>query len=335
MKGAQTAGIVVGILLLAFASAVIGCSVNNRIKSHRWQENPDPRGKLYDLGGHRLYARITGSGKNTVIIEGDLGASSPEWWHIQERLSPFATVLTYDRAGYGWSEPGPEPRSSLQIITELEALLDVAGLKGPCILVGHGTGGFYMQHFARRNPGRVRGLVLAEPFSVNEARYKLELPAMIYKNLIDRTSTIEVTGFLASVGVIRTFKVVPYLNVGERDIRSLIIENYSQKKLYRAMESEYGKTLLLNFKQLRESGPFPPVPLTVIHHSPEKYRELLLSFGLALDEVIRIETISRELHRDIAGLSPRGEYIVSDKSGRHVHFDDPEIIIDEVRGMVE
>ncbi len=334
MRRAKAAGISILIAVTMLFSVVIGCSVANTIKSRRWVKKQSPEGKMYSVGGHRLFARVTGQGRFAVVFEGDLGSSSPEWWSIQDRLSRDAVVVTYDRAGYGWSDEGPEPRSSLQIVTELETLLTAAGVREPLVLVGHGLGGLYMQHFARRNPGRVRGLVLVEPFSVNEARFKLELPALLYKNLIDRTPTIRAAGFLASIGVIRSFKVVPYLNVDGLETRRLIMENYCQKKLYRAMESEYGRTILLNFQQIAAAGPFPQVPLRVIHHSPEKYRNLLLSFGLSLDEVIRIETISSELHMETARLSARGRYLVSGKSGKNVHFDDPDIIIRSVCDII-
>src|SRR3989304_541433 len=79
---------------------------------------------------------------------------------VQESVSEFTGVCAFDRAGYGWSEAGPEPRTSQQIVDELKTLLDNAKIEGPYVLVGHSFGGLNMILFANENPDQVAGVVL-------------------------------------------------------------------------------------------------------------------------------------------------------------------------------
>jgi pimeloyl-ACP methyl ester carboxylesterase len=81
---------------------------------------------------------------------------------VQPEVATFARVCSYDRAGYGWSEVGPKPRTSLQIAKELRALLDASGEKGPYVLVGHSFGGYNVRVFTSLYPGDVVGVVLVD-----------------------------------------------------------------------------------------------------------------------------------------------------------------------------
>ena len=64
-------------------------------------------GELFDIGGRELHLRCMGSGSPTVILEAGGGTSSILWGPFQEQLAEFSRVCSYDRAGFGWSDPGP------------------------------------------------------------------------------------------------------------------------------------------------------------------------------------------------------------------------------------
>jgi len=120
---------------------------------------PAPRGKLVDLGGHKLHVNCTGKGSPTVVVENGLGDISANWSLVQSRVSAFTRICTYDRAGYGFSDPGPKPRTFSQINLELHDALDKLGEKGPFVLVGHSFGGPVIRNFAATYPQQVAGMV--------------------------------------------------------------------------------------------------------------------------------------------------------------------------------
>jgi len=64
-----------------------------------------PPGKLYDVGDYRLHLYCTGEGRPTVILEAGAGNPSIGWSVVQSRVEGYARVCSYDRAGFGWSDP--------------------------------------------------------------------------------------------------------------------------------------------------------------------------------------------------------------------------------------
>ena len=84
-------------------------------------------------------------------------------------ISQVSRICVYDRAGYGWSEPGPMPRTALQIATELHDLIDRAGIKGPSVLVAHSFGGYIARVYVSRYPDSMGAVVLVDP-SVPESQ---------------------------------------------------------------------------------------------------------------------------------------------------------------------
>ena len=120
-----------------------------------------------DVGGHKLRLRVAGTGTPTVVLDYGLGGSIEEWNDVFPEVARFARVVTYDRAGYGKSEAGPEPRSHAQIATELHALLHRANIAPPYVLVGHSLGGANIRAFAHLFKDEVAGLVFVDPFNVN------------------------------------------------------------------------------------------------------------------------------------------------------------------------
>ncbi len=120
----------------------------------------DPKMQTEDKSGIEYALHQNGSA--TIVFENGLGATSSEWEKVVEPLSKKATVFTYNRPGYGESRPANTQRDAEHITGELRALLLQKGLKPPYILVGHSLGGLYMQYFARRYPGEVKGVVLVD-----------------------------------------------------------------------------------------------------------------------------------------------------------------------------
>ena len=155
-------------------------------------ETPPP-GRLVDVGGHRLHIWCTGAGEPSVILETGLGGSTVGWGFVQPEVARFTRVCSYDRAGLGYSDPGPSPRTTRRIARELEQLLDRSGIAGPWVLVGASSGGFTARLFASERSERVAGLVLVDASHEDQAH---DIPRLA-----------PFVPFLSSVGVLRLLGV--------------------------------------------------------------------------------------------------------------------------------
>lgn len=138
--------------LIAAAAAVAGCA--------RIAEKPVD----VDVDGRRLHLLVVSDGrqKPAVILESGAGGTIG-WQNTRNQIARFAQVITYDRAGFGQSEPGPEPRDARAIARDLHAALQRAGVKPPYVLVGQSSGGLYVQVFAAMYPDQTAGLVFVDP----------------------------------------------------------------------------------------------------------------------------------------------------------------------------
>ena len=112
--------------------------------------------------GARLNVYCTGSGSPTVVLEAAYADWSPVWAAVQPRVSRWTRVCSYDRAGYGFSDPGPQPRSLQQVVAELHDALHAMTIDGPYILVSHATGTNTIRAFADSYLDEVAGLVLID-----------------------------------------------------------------------------------------------------------------------------------------------------------------------------
>lgn len=117
-------------------------------------------GQLVDAGGFRLNLYCMGSGSPTVVFDSGWGDWAPVWSKVQPEVAKWTRACSYDRAGYGFSDPGPMPRTSLRIAEELHTALHHAGIAGPYILVGSAFGGDNVRVFANLYMSEVAGLVL-------------------------------------------------------------------------------------------------------------------------------------------------------------------------------
>ena len=101
-----------------------------------------PPGQLIDVGGFRLHLYSTGAGSPAVILDAALGGSSVSWTlRAAGAVAAVDGVCSYDRAGFGWSDAGPMPRTAARMAVELRTLLERAAVPPPFILVGHSFGG--------------------------------------------------------------------------------------------------------------------------------------------------------------------------------------------------
>src|SRR5882757_28468 len=119
-------------------------------------------GQLVPVNGFRLNLYCMGSGSPAVIFDSGFEDWAPAWSTVQPQIAKWTRACSYDRAGAGFSDPGPMPRTSVRIADELHTALHNAGIAGPYVLVGHAFGGDCVRTFAERYLPEVAGLVMVE-----------------------------------------------------------------------------------------------------------------------------------------------------------------------------
>lgn len=119
-------------------------------------------GQVVEADGARLNITCVGSGSPTIVFDAGHQDWSPAWAVVQPEVARWTRACSFDRPGYGFSPPGPGPRTSERIARELHDALHALGIAGPYVLVGHAFGGYNMRAFAYAYLPEVRGLVLID-----------------------------------------------------------------------------------------------------------------------------------------------------------------------------
>ena len=146
--------------LSAAMLTLVGCGVGS---SRATTPTSSASGAARLADGRLVNVVCSGHGTPTVLLESGFAADSGAWYKVQPTLARTTRVCSYDRAGSGFSDPGPLPRDGAAIARDLDQALRAAKIQGPFIVTGHSAGGLYARLFAARRPQDVRGLVLLDP----------------------------------------------------------------------------------------------------------------------------------------------------------------------------
>lgn len=270
-------------------------------------------GQFYDIGGYRLYMTCMGEGEPTVIFDAGLGGFSLEWLRIQRELAADVRTCAYDRAGYGRSDPGPSPRATSQITEELQRLLQVAGIKPPYILVGHSFGGYNMQYFAKLYPQDTVAVVLVDSSHPDQAERISSVPIRD----TSRSSRPQMMTTLVDVTIVGKYP---------EDVRAQALQALASRKAIVTRQRE-----LANFDfsgtEVQFAGYFPDVPLVVITRGQRVWPHDPLGDAR--------EAQWRSLQEELVQLSPRGRHVIAADSGHMVHLDEPELVAEVIREVVQ
>ena len=161
-----------------------------------------PPGRMVDVGGFRLHLDVRGDnpGKPTVVLEAGLGSFSPNWHWVRHELARELTVVAYDRAGLGWSDPSPAPRDAGTMAAELHTAMHAIGISGPYVLAGHSFGGLVVRAFADLYRPETAGLVLVDASHPDQwARWPVPYADRI------QSSSLRVSAVAARLGLFRIF----------------------------------------------------------------------------------------------------------------------------------
>jgi pimeloyl-ACP methyl ester carboxylesterase len=177
-----------------------------------------PPGRLVPVNRHDLHLWIMGEEEPTVVLEAGIGASSLSWRLLHAAVARFARVCAYDRAGLGWSQPGPAGRSGRRSVAELRRALAGAHLDPPYVLVGHSFGAYLVRLFTALHPEDVAGLVLVDPLDPEDWR---EPTRAARRRLGGGIFCARVGSGLAFFGIVR-FATHQFLRGGRRLPRAVL-----------------------------------------------------------------------------------------------------------------
>lgn len=333
MNNILIAGSIVAVALLLILLLVGAGMVYQAIGLVRDAHIYPPTGKLVRVNGHRLHLSSSGAGGPVVVMDSGLGHTSLVWSLVQAEVAGFTRVCVYDRAGYGWSEVGPMPRTSQQIVAELHALLANADIPGPYVLVGHSFGGLNMTFYASQYPDEVVGLVLLDTLPKDiqtENPYALRQFSSWNRLKYRALSTMTRLGlfrlFLRVKGVEATFGFAQQL---PREYRPLLTASVLRKTFESAAAeaTALGESVAI----VRAAPPLKDVPLVVLSHGiPDMF-----TGNMGAQDVEAAERIWQSMQAYIATLSSQGTLIIAEKSGHKIHLDQPEAVIAAIRQVVE
>jgi pimeloyl-ACP methyl ester carboxylesterase len=318
---------------LALLGAVLG-AVYHHMGTRRDLRTYPPPGRLVDVGSHRLHIVDRGSGPGpSVVLEAGLMSTVLSWSGLQAELARSFRVVSYDRAGLGWSDLGPMPRTAEGIVNELHTLLERAQIPRPYLLVGHSFGGLTMPLFAARFPGEVAGVVLIDP--VVPAEWNPPSPHDL--NLTRSGAQVcRRAALLARLGVIRF--VAALLTT-----RAKKAAGYLVRLISRGTPAESGTVSSPWFSALpvNERGMAavfwvqPKFALTIASQLENLPKSAALVGQLAVfsdKPVVILSARTAPEHRQkehaaMAARLPQGEYILATKSNHWIMQEQPDLVL--------
>jgi pimeloyl-ACP methyl ester carboxylesterase len=289
-----------------------------------------PPGRMIDIGGRRLHLYETGQGSPTVVLEAGIAATSLSWRPVQSEIAKFARVVSYDRAGLGWSDAASTPLTLTRLVDDLHSLLDCAHLPQPYILVAHSFGGLIVRAYARRYPEAVAGAVLVDvlrpdewhPLSADQRRKlargirlsrrgavlaRMGVVGWCLRSVLAGSRWLPkvVGGAAGGRGLTVMKRLAGEVGKMPREVWPMVAEHWSQPKSFLGMAAHF-EGLPESAREVFESPPLEEIPFIIITPAGAP---ALTSVG-----------------RNV-------QHIVAEKSGHWIHLDQPELVVEAVRTL--
>jgi len=264
-------------------------------------------------------------------MEAAIGETGLLWSLVQPAVAQLTRACVYDRAGLGWSDPSPRPRTAALMVEELHALLATAEIPGPYVLVGHSLGGLLVRLYAARYPQEVTGLVLVDsaheqqyrraPTEIRELLPQLEeqtrqqlegLKALIESGSLDAGMLPIPPGLPAAAA--DTFRAL--VAASPNHIETLIAE----QQAVQAIHAELAAAQITSLGDL---------PLMVLSQG-----QPMAMPGLTDAANQANEQLWQQLQAELAGLSSQGRLVVAEASGHYLQLERPELVIDAIAEVV-
>jgi pimeloyl-ACP methyl ester carboxylesterase len=303
-------------------------------------------GRMVEADGARLNLYCMGSGSPTVVFDAGHQDWAPAWATIQPEVAKWTRTCSYDRAGNGFSDPGPMPRSSERIAQELHDALHAAGIGGPYVLVGHAFGGYNMRAFAYRYLPEVAGLVLvdsdvgdtAAPEWVARSHDVFIHQAVDLRRCRDAVAAADpakgdpVAPGPPELGCDRRFfRGFPEKNWSDALNRLLLHEVRTRPDLFDTVIAELQELPGNEFYLRQHRRSLGKRPLRVLVAVPF-YTDTATTPPEVHARHVRLEAQRMEAQKRLAALSGNGRLVLARHSpGAYIQFDEPELVLQAIR----
>ncbi len=288
-----------------------------------------------------------GTGPVSVVFESGLAASSLNWRPVQEQVARFARTCAYDRAGYGWSDRARGSRTARASAADLGRALGVAGAPPPYVLVAHSFGAYVATLFATEHPGDVAGLVLVNPLTAGEwlapdaGQRRMAWGGRMFSTIGAALARVGFVRFLlARTGeggsslsgtVLRFFgrdadaavrRVVGEVTKMPRELWPAVRAHWSRASGFLAMAQ--------HFRALERSAAEVGAVLT-----SSTAASIFADMPVIVISASNCPDARRGAHRDLCGIFERGQHLTASTGGHWVHLDQPGVVVDAIRHLVD
>ena len=285
---------------------------------------------------------IFGSKTVDVVIEMGLGACIAEWESLARELGKNHGVLVYERAGINHSDKSDKERTPTNIAEELKRLIDEIPHDEKIVIIGHSQGGMYASEFCGIYPEIVKGLILLDPLSIEDNRFKKELTAReLKKSGTDKSKNFIILEMLTKLGLKGVVKKVmsqapPFYYAGfseeqKEDILNSLVNithlNTCREEYRLAHDDEALRNMVSKDK-------YPDIPIILVTHSSEEAILENMEFGKnSRSFAVRIEQLWQEIMKVYLDYSERAIWMQAKKSTHYIHLTEPELIIESVNNL--
>jgi pimeloyl-ACP methyl ester carboxylesterase len=268
-----------------------------------------------------------------VVLLGGSGGFSPTWALVQPEVARFTRVCSYDRAGYGGSDPLPEGTEPTADAAErdLHALLHAAGVPAPYVLVAHSLGAFHARLFVARHPEEVAGLVLVD--ANHEDEWSERFPPEHQRGLRLVSRMVGLVAALARAGIPQAMARIrrpANLRRLPPDARAEALSALRPRTL-RTIAAEFRHTEKSAAQVRAEARPLGDLPTVVVVRGRAERRPP----GVSKEQGARLEEINAQVQAELAASSSAGRLVTATGAGHDIPVEAPDVVVAAIRDVVE
>jgi pimeloyl-ACP methyl ester carboxylesterase len=259
------------------------------------------------VDGRAVGYDIAGSGAPTIVLIAGGGGDRSHFSSVFGALSELTTTVAYDRGGLGVSAPHPGGADGLRWrVAELRGLVEAIGAPKPLLLVGHSLGALIAQLYAVEFPDEVAGVVSID----GDDGIPTELPE--WPEFPPEVELEAMQRLFANVPP----SARPQMPPSPERMAVMYAETSDREAAFARLASADRSRTRFRFVHLGATGHF---------------------FGPAELIPVPVETIIQKLldknHRTAAAY-PNGLFVEAPNSGHYIQFDEPDLVIGTIRGLL-